>query len=115
MSSQQLLIDNLVAGGWRDQTFEPFVEGVEICRLVEGEPALALLRYAPGAKVRAHKHVGLETILVLEGSQCDENGCYEAGALVVNPVGTSHSVWSETGCVILIHWERPVEFLGAST
>ncbi len=108
-----LSFPGLLQGGWRAAAFRPFREGVEICPLVEGEPALALLRYAPGARVPRHRHRGLETILVLEGSQCDERGRHEAGALIVNPVGSEHSVWSAEGCVVLIQWTRPVEMLDA--
>ncbi|SEA43554.1 cupin domain-containing protein [Rubrimonas cliftonensis] len=104
-------VPGLLSGGWRDATFEPFREGVEICHLLRGEPALALLRYAPGAGVPAHAHPGLETILVLEGAQTDERGRREAGALVVNTPGSSHSVWSDEGCVVLIQWTKPVAFL----
>lgn len=100
-----------LGGGWRDCAFEYFREGVEICRLVPGEPELALLRYQPGASVPRHRHVGMETILVLEGSQSDEYGHYPAGSLVANPQGTIHSVTSEEGCVVLIQWTRPVEIL----
>jgi anti-sigma factor ChrR (cupin superfamily) len=91
--------------------FAPFRDGVEICRLRADDPAVALLRYAPGAAVPRHMHTGLETILVLEGAQSDERGHYPAGTLVLNPTGTEHSVWSEGGCVVLIQWERPVRFL----
>jgi anti-sigma factor ChrR (cupin superfamily) len=103
--------EGLAAGGWREAAFEPFREGVEICRLVSGEPALALLRYAPGARIPAHRHLGLETIVVLDGAQSDERGRYPAGTVAVNPPGSAHSVWSEEGCVVLIQWTRPVEFL----
>lgn len=98
-------------GGWRDLPFEPFREGIEVSWLVKGEPALALLRYAKGAVAPLHLHTGLETIIVLEGSQCDERGTYETGSLVVNPRGTTHSVQSPDGCVVLIQWETPVTFL----
>ena len=91
--------------------FEPFREGVEICHLRRSDPAVALLRYAPGASVPRHRHTGLETILVLEGTQSDERGQYETGSLVLNPAGSEHSVWSDPGCVVLIQWERPVEML----
>ena len=97
--------------GWRRCTFEPFRDGVEIARLADGAPAVALLRYAPGARVPRHRHAGLETILVLQGSQIDERGRYGPGTLVLNPEGSEHSVWSEEGCVVLIQWARPVEFL----
>ena len=105
-------IAGLLAGGWRDAAFGPFREGVDICVLVAGEPSVALLRYAPGASVPTHRHAGLETILVLEGAQSDERGRYPAGSLIANPEGTTHSVWSDEGCVVLIQWERPVEILG---
>ena len=58
-----------------------------------------------------HLHQGLETVLVLEGSQSDESGRYRSGAIVFNAAGTEHSVWSEDGCVVLIQWERPVLIL----
>lgn len=96
---------------WRSLAFEPFREGVEIHHIWRGEPALAILRYAPGAAVPRHLHTGMETILVLDGEQCDERGCYGEGALVVNPQGSEHSVWSPTGCAVLIQWERPVQIL----
>ena len=63
-------------------------------------------------EVPKHQHKGLETILVLEGEQSDELGNYSAGSLVLNPEGSIHSVWSNTGCVVLIQWEKPVLFLG---
>jgi anti-sigma factor ChrR (cupin superfamily) len=109
--NEPLALAGMIQGGWRDCAFEPFREGVEICHLVQGEPGVALLRYQPGASVPRHRHTGLETIVVLEGSQSDERGRYETGAVVLNPEGSEHSVWSEDGCVVLIQWDRPVEFL----
>ena len=94
--------------GWK-----PLRSGVDIHPLagIEGGPSVALLRYAPGAKVPAHRHGGFEVIYVLEGAQSDERGTYSAGMVVVNPEGGSHSVRSEDGCVVLIVWERSIEFL----
>jgi anti-sigma factor ChrR (cupin superfamily) len=88
--------------------------GVDMLRLAgDGETgaSVALLRYRPGAKVPAHRHHGFEAIYVLEGAQSDENGTYEAGTLVVNREGGGHSVWSDEGCLVLIVWERPIEFV----
>lgn len=96
---------------WQDLPFEPFREGVEVHYIKRGAPAVAILRYAPGAKVPLHLHTGLETIFVLDGVQSDEHGDYGKGSLVLNPQGTTHSVWSKTGCAVLIQWERPVEIL----
>ncbi len=103
-------LPNLIRGGWRTLDFLPFRAGVDICELRRGRPAVAVLRYAPGAAVPRHVHTGLETIVVLDGVQSDECGDYPAGSLILNPAGTAHSVWSRPGCVVLIHWEQPVRF-----
>ncbi|MEZ5933664.1 MAG: cupin domain-containing protein [Alphaproteobacteria bacterium] len=109
----QLVLD-LCRSGWSDMPFEPFRDGIEIHRLYgdgrEG-PAAAILRYAPGGAAPLHEHTGYEHILVLEGSQEDEFGRYEEGALVVNAPGTRHSVRSPEGCVALLIWEKPVRFI----
>lgn len=101
----------LLQEGWKRFDFKPFREGVEIFHLRSASPAVAFLRYAPGARIPAHRHTGLETVLVLEGAQSDERGDYAAGTFVLNPEGSVHSVWSKTGCVVLIQWERPVAFV----
>jgi anti-sigma factor ChrR (cupin superfamily) len=72
---------------------------------------VALLRYAAGAEVPVHRHDGYEFIYVLEGEQSDERGSYSAGSFVINEPGVSHAVVSAGGCVVLIHWQRPVVFL----
>ncbi|MDO8882373.1 MAG: cupin domain-containing protein [Pseudotabrizicola sp.] len=104
-------ISQLLPDGWQDMEFMPFREGVEICHLWQGIPDVALLRYAPGASVPRHRHLGLETILVLTGTQSDDTGTFGEGDLVFNPAGSEHRVWSVPGCVVLIQWERPVEFI----
>ncbi len=108
------VLASLLAGGWRTLLFEPFRQGIEIHWLLKGGedgPSVALLNYRPGAGVPRHRHTGLETIMVLEGTQSDENGHYAAGTLVLNPAGTEHSVWTDGGCVVLVQWERPVVIL----
>ncbi|BDA84188.1 allophanate hydrolase [Aureimonas sp. SA4125] len=110
-----LVLPGLALGNLDGLVFEAFRDGVTICHLqrsVDGGPGLALLRYAPGASVPRHEHVGLESIVVIDGSQSDEHGTYEAGTVVVNPVGSVHSVWSEQGCLVLISWAKPVRILG---
>jgi anti-sigma factor ChrR (cupin superfamily) len=91
----------------------PFRQGIEICRLFKHPQSgyeVAMLRYAPGASVPTHRHTGDEHVHVLQGSQSDERGRHTAGSYVYNAAGTSHSVSSEEGCVVLIHWLAPVEF-----
>ena len=104
-------LPRLLDGGWRGRTWRPFRDGVEISEIMSGTPAVAMLRYKPGASVPRHLHTGLETIIVLEGTQSDERGDYPAGSVILNPEGTTHAVWSTDGCVVLIQWQRPVEFI----
>ncbi len=105
----------LAAGGWRDLAYEHFREGIAVHWLLKGLPtetSVAILKYQPGAKVPRHRHAGLETITVLDGVQSDENGDYAAGTVVLNPVGSEHSVWTNEGCTVLIQWNLPVVFVG---
>jgi anti-sigma factor ChrR (cupin superfamily) len=94
--------------------WQPFREGVEIYRLygdgVSG-PTAALLRYRAAGFVPLHEHTGYEHILVLSGSQRDQNGTTAAGTLTINAPGTRHSVVSEAGCIVLAIYEKPVRFL----
>jgi anti-sigma factor ChrR (cupin superfamily) len=104
----------LLAGGWRDLAFEPFRDGIRVHWLArggDGKPSAAILAYEPGASVPRHRHAGLETIVVLDGTQSDDGGDYAAGTLVLNPAGTEHSVWTKAGCVVLIQWDLPVVML----
>ena len=58
-----------------------------------------------------HEHTGYEHIFVLAGSQVDENSKADTGSLIINPPGTRHSVLSETGCIVLAIYEKPVRFI----
>lgn len=110
--------ERLTSGGWKELEFGPFRPEVTIHWIrpfEDDQPGLALLKYEAGASVPRHRHEGLETILVLEGTQCDEAGDYGVGSYVVNAAGTEHSVWSDTGCVVLIQWDRPVRILEEET
>ena len=93
--------------------WQPFRDGVEIYRLygdgVSG-PTAALLRYKGEAVVPLHEHIGYEHILVLSGSQRDQNGTASAGTLTINAPGTRHRVVSEAGCIVLAIYEKPVRF-----
>ncbi len=96
-----------------DLPFGPLRDGVDIHVLhdtPDGARA-AILKYAPGARVPAHRHEGFEYIYVLAGEQSDERGRYAAGSFVINEPGAVHSVASEHGCVVLILWLRPVTFV----
>jgi len=98
---------------WGALPWQFFREGLEIVPLSptgQIDDVAALLRYRAGASVPYHVHLGIEHVLVLNGSQEDEHGRYSCGASTTNPAGTAHSVTSSEGCVVGIVWERPIEF-----
>lgn len=101
--------------GWQKKlNWQPFSEGVEIYRLYENGPTgptAALLRFHPGGRVPLHEHTGYEHIFVLVGEQVDEVSKAESGSLMINPPGSSHSIISENGCIVLAIYEKPVKFL----
>ncbi len=110
-----VLQDLLTIADWQERIdWQPFKPGVEIHRLygdgITG-PAAALLRYREAASVALHRHTGYEHILVLAGSQRDQNLTAVCGTLVVNPPGTVHRVASDAGCIVLAIYASPVEFL----
>jgi anti-sigma factor ChrR (cupin superfamily) len=109
------LNDLFQISGWQHKIrWEPFYEGVDIYRLYENGadgPSAAVLRFRPGGRVPLHEHTGFEHIFILSGSQVDENSKAEAGSLIINPPGISHSVLSENGCIVLAIYEKPVKFL----
>jgi predicted ChrR family anti-sigma factor len=94
--------------------WEYFREGVEIYRLFTDESgcSTALLKYEPGTSVPAHEHTGYEHILILEGDQSDEQQQYRRGDLLISRPGSTHSIRSTTGCIVLAIWEKPVRFIG---
>lgn len=109
------LNDLFQVSGWQHKLpWKPFQAGVEIYRLYgDGEtgPTAALLRFRAGGRVALHEHTGYEHVFILSGSQVDENSRAETGSLIINPPGTSHSILSENGCIVLAIYEKPVKFL----
>jgi anti-sigma factor ChrR (cupin superfamily) len=107
-----MIFKDIFKPGYDYQTlpWQPFRPGVEIYELYQGETgsAAALLKYEAGAGVPQHTHSGFEHIFILEGSQSDQIGTYEAGTLVINQPDSTHNVASKAGCIVLIIWERPV-------
>lgn len=99
---------------WQDTiAWQPFRPGVEIHRLYgdgQAGATAALLRYKEAAVVPMHTHEGFEHILVLSGSQKDQNGILRAGTLSIHPPGTRHAVVSDAGCIVLAIYEKPVKF-----
>jgi len=93
--------------------WQTFHDGVDIYRLYgdgASGPTAALIRYRAAGKIPMHEHQGYEHILVLSGSQRDQNGTAIAGTLTINAPGTRHSIVSDAGCMVLAIYEKPVKF-----
>ncbi|MEQ8503165.1 MAG: hypothetical protein RIB84_27425 [Sneathiellaceae bacterium] len=106
----------LAAGGWRDLAFEPFRDKVEIHWLERGEGAAlrrpaALCARRTGAAAQPCRH-GIYRRAGRRTERCGRDP--GKGAVVIIRPGTSHEVWSDTGCVVLIQWDRPVQVVGES-
>jgi hypothetical protein len=50
-------------------------------------------------------------ILLLTGTERDQNGVASTGALAINPPGSCHRVASDAGSIVLAIWEAPVKAL----
>ncbi|HEY5706281.1 MAG TPA: cupin domain-containing protein [Terrimicrobiaceae bacterium] len=102
------IAENAAAIPW-----QAFRDGVDIYRLYgdgDSGPTAALMRFRVEGIIPIHEHQGYEHILVLTGSQRDQNSTATAGTLVVNAPGTRHSVVGEAGCIVLAIYEKPVKF-----
>ena len=64
--------------------------------------ATSIVRYLPGSQFTKHEHELGEEILVLEGQFSDETGTYAAGTYIKNPPGSSHSPFTDTGCLLFV-------------
>ncbi|NDI84263.1 cupin [Undibacterium sp. B2R-29] len=79
------------------------VPGLSVLPLSEFETThTALVRWAPGTQFKPHRHFGGEEIFVLEGVFQDEFGDYPAGTWIRSPHMSSHTPYSEPGCLILV-------------
>jgi anti-sigma factor ChrR (cupin superfamily) len=67
----------------------------------DGDRKALLVRYAPGAAIPRHRHLGDEQVFVLEGSVSDDTGTCTAGNYVRRPPGCVHAVHSPGGALVL--------------
>ena len=63
---------------------------------------VALVKWEANTIFQAHRHIGGEEILVLEGAFEDEFGCYPKGTWLRNPPDSFHTPFTKQGCVIYV-------------
>ncbi|RPH84030.1 MAG: hypothetical protein EHM88_05275 [Candidatus Rokuibacteriota bacterium] len=66
-----------------------------------------LARFAPGATLPKHRHVGDELIFLIEGANADESGVVATGNMNYRPNGCVHTVTTKNGATVLaVIWGR---------
>lgn len=86
-------------------------QGARIHYLYRNEQSgqqVALVHCRPGTQAMPHRHLGHESIFVLEGSFQDDAGRYGKGELVVFPEGSHHGWTSPEGGLMYVVWGGPV-------
>lgn len=78
-----------------------------------GDRRTVLVRYAAGAVVPRHRHLGEEQIYVLEGSVSDDTGTCMAGQYARRPPGCEHTVTSRDGALVVAIMSGGTESLGS--
>jgi len=111
-----LCLENLfdIDNHQNEYVWRPFHDGIEISELQESDypgTRAALLRYQAGVNVPEHEHPAMEYIFILSGSQFDGEREYGAGSMMISFPGSTHSISSVDGCIVLAIWEAPVKFL----
>ncbi len=99
--SQQVVVDTL-SMPWQSSPSDTVWRKPLYREGGEFGPVTSVVRYAAGGKFRTHSHPEGEEILVLEGEFCDEHGRYPKGSYLLNPDGSQHAPYSDSGCILLV-------------
>jgi anti-sigma factor ChrR (cupin superfamily) len=59
-------------------------------RDAETDDTTIFIRMQPGCGYPAHRHVGIEEVLILQGGYRDSLGSHRAGDYIVNEAGSAH-------------------------
>lgn len=70
-----------------------------------------LLKFNPGASYPNHNHPAGEEVFVLEGEIRFGPDQLEEGDYLYTPPGGTHSVYSKTGCILLLNVPEEVQIL----
>ncbi len=79
----------------------PGVSQKKIMEEAEPQRRVVLSRFAPGAQLPLHRHVGDELIYLIEGANADEAGVVATGNMNYRPNGCTHSVTTTHGATVL--------------
>jgi anti-sigma factor ChrR (cupin superfamily) len=94
--SQIIAVDDVA---W--QEFQPGISFKVVWQDPPTKRRAQMTRFAPGAQLPLHRHVGDELIFVIEGAVSDESGTVTAGNVGYRPNGCVHTVTSTNGATVL--------------
>jgi anti-sigma factor ChrR (cupin superfamily) len=87
-----------------DIAWQEFRPGISF-KIIWEDPATKrraqMTRFAPGARLPRHRHVGDELIFVIEGALADEAGTVTVGNVGYRPDGCVHNVSTQNGATAL--------------
>ncbi len=64
---------------------------------------LQLVRLAPGGRILAHRHEGVEVMYIVRGSMIVDGTRMSAGDVMTSPPGSIHrETWSAEGCELVL-------------
>jgi anti-sigma factor ChrR (cupin superfamily) len=94
--SQIIAVDDVA---W--QEFQPGISFKVVWQDPPTKRRAQMTRFAPGAQLPLHRHVGDELIFLIEGAVSDESGTVTAGNVGYRPNGCVHTVTSTNGATVL--------------
>jgi anti-sigma factor ChrR (cupin superfamily) len=83
------------------QEFKPGITFKILWQDPQTKRRVQMTRFAPGAELPRHRHVGDELIFVIEGTVADESGTVSAGNVGYRPNGCVHTVTTGNGATVL--------------
>jgi anti-sigma factor ChrR (cupin superfamily) len=99
-----------------DVAWQEFQPGISFKVVWQDPPTkrrAQMTRFAPGAQLPLHRHVGDELIFVIEGAVSDESGTVTAGNVGYRPNGCLHTVTSRNGATVLAVLTGDIELVSA--
>jgi len=98
---------------WRWQEDRNGGRRAELLADPQGGPRLVLVYAPPGSVLPAHRHLGSESILILDGGMADQGRDWGRGDWLHHPDGSCHAPRvAAAGCWALVREEGTVRFLG---
>ncbi len=98
---------------WRGTRYEGIFVNV-LRREEETGDSTVLIRMKPGCGYPAHRHNGIEEVLILQGGYSDQKGEHRAGDYIINEAGSEHhpvALNGEEDCIMVAFAHNGIHLL----